>query len=225
MTRIAPLTESSASPEGAQLLSAIKSKLGMVPNLYATIAHAPAALSATLAFGDALGKASISAPVREQLALAIAGVNTCDYCASAHTAIGKMNGLDESELNNNLNARASFHADASVFGFRRRVIEARADLGTRRSGELHVYVSGMSAARTLGQISHQGTAMNVVLDTHPGLHKERNVVSYSQSFSIAGFPINVSAGAAGKVGVQGLLVLGSQRVDGLNPQVEQPLGR
>ena len=140
MTRIAPLTESSASPEGAQLLSAIKSKLGMVPNLYATIAHAPAALSATLAFGDALGKASISAPVREQLALAIAGVNTCDYCASAHTAIGKMNGLDESELNNNLNARASDPKVQALLTLATDIVESRGNLSE----------SQISSARSAG---------------------------------------------------------------------------
>ena len=88
MARIEPLTVETASNEGAQILSAIKDKIGMIPNLYATMAHSPAALSAALAFGDAMGTSTLSPQVKEQLALAIAGANSCDYCASAHTAIG-----------------------------------------------------------------------------------------------------------------------------------------
>lgn len=107
MTRIQPLTTETASPEGAQILTAIKGKIGMIPNLYATMAHSPAALSAALAFGDAMGNSVLSAQVKEQLALAIAGANTCDYCASAHTAIGKMTGVDADELARNLEGNAS----------------------------------------------------------------------------------------------------------------------
>jgi uncharacterized peroxidase-related enzyme len=107
MARIQPLTTETASTEGAEILSAIKTKIGMIPNLYATMAHSPAALSAALAFGDAMGSSSLSAQVKEQLALAIAGANTCDYCASAHTAIGKMTGVDASELSQNLAGNAS----------------------------------------------------------------------------------------------------------------------
>ncbi len=107
MARIQPLTLETASPDGAQILTAIKSKIGMVPNIYASMAHSPAALGAALAFGDAMGKSSLSAAVKEQLALVIAGANTCDYCASAHTAIGKGAGVDADELGNNLSGQAS----------------------------------------------------------------------------------------------------------------------
>jgi uncharacterized peroxidase-related enzyme len=107
MARIEPLTIENASPPAAEILSAIKGKIGMVPNIYAAMAHSPAALSAKLSFDEAFGKSSLSAPVKEQLALTIAGANTCDYCASAHTAIGKGAGLDDTELSNNLAGNAS----------------------------------------------------------------------------------------------------------------------
>ncbi len=107
MARIEPLTIENASPDSAQILSAIKGKIGMVPNIYAAMAHSPAALGAKLAFDDAFSKSSLSAPVKEQLALAIAGANSCDYCASAHTAIGKGAGLGEDELSNNISGSAS----------------------------------------------------------------------------------------------------------------------
>ncbi len=107
MARIEPLTIDNAPQPAADILSAIKGKIGMVPNIYAAMAHSPASLSAKLAFDEAFGKSSLSPAVKEQLALAIAGANSCDYCASAHTAIGKGAGLDESELGSNLAGNAS----------------------------------------------------------------------------------------------------------------------
>ena len=107
MTRINPLSIETASPASSEILSAIKGKIGMVPNLYASMAHSPAALSAALAFGEAMGQSSLSSALKEQLALVIAGTNNCDYCASAHTMIGKGAGVSEEELAANLSGQSS----------------------------------------------------------------------------------------------------------------------
>ena len=128
MARIEPLTVETASPEGAQILSAIKSKIGMVPNLYATMAHSPAALGAALAFGDAMEQSVLSAQVKEQLALAIAGANTCDYCASAHTAIGKMTGVEESELSQNLAGTSSDPKVQALLTLATLIVKSRGNL-------------------------------------------------------------------------------------------------
>lgn len=140
MTRIEPLTIENASPEGAQILSAIKGKIGMVPNIYAAMAHSPAALSAALAFGDAMGKSSLSAAVKEQLALVIAGTNTCDYCASAHTAIGKGAGVDADELGKNLSGQASDPKVQALLTLAQAIVESRGKVGD----------SDLSAARSAG---------------------------------------------------------------------------
>ena len=128
MARIEPLTVETASTEGAQILSAIKDKIGMIPNLYATMAHSPAALSAALAFGDAMGTSTLSPQVKEQLALAIAGANSCDYCASAHTAIGKMTGVDAEELSKNLGGNASDPKVQALLTFATTVVKTRGDV-------------------------------------------------------------------------------------------------
>lgn len=128
MARIEPLTVETASAEGVQILSAIKDKIGMIPNLYATMAHSPAALSASLAFGDAMGSSALSAQVKEQLALAIAGANSCDYCASAHTAIGKMTGVDAEELTKNLAGNASDPKTQALLTFATQVVRSRGDV-------------------------------------------------------------------------------------------------
>tara|TARA_R110000744_G_C19357100_1_gene560980 strand:+ start:913 stop:1461 length:549 start_codon:yes stop_codon:yes gene_type:complete len=107
MSRIEPLTIENAPPAAAEILGAIKNKIGMVPNIYGAMAHSPAALGAKLAFDQAMGESALSPAVKEQLAMVIAGTNACDYCASAHTAIGKGAGVDADELNKNLSGNAS----------------------------------------------------------------------------------------------------------------------
>jgi len=49
----------------------------------------------------------LDAPIREQLALLIAQQNHCDYCLSAHTAIGKMVGLKENQIVESVKEKAA----------------------------------------------------------------------------------------------------------------------
>ncbi|MEQ9257676.1 MAG: carboxymuconolactone decarboxylase family protein [Roseovarius sp.] len=87
MARITQLSDSAASPEAAALFGAIKGKIGMVPNLYRVAANQPKVLAALLGLGETLSAGAFDARTREAIALAVAGANGCDYCASAHAAI------------------------------------------------------------------------------------------------------------------------------------------
>lgn len=87
MARLTQVADGDATPAAAALFDGIRAKLGMVPNLYRVAANQPAALAALLGFGDALAGGAFDARTREAIALAVAGANGCDYCASAHGAI------------------------------------------------------------------------------------------------------------------------------------------
>lgn len=106
MPRISALTTAQAPAASQPLLEAVHQKLGMVPNLLKTLAHSPAALRYYLSGSEALGGGSLPAALREQIALATAGANACDYCASAHTLMGKGAGLTATEMARNLNGRS-----------------------------------------------------------------------------------------------------------------------
>lgn len=75
----------------------LKKKVGMVPNIYATIGHSSNALESLLGFSEGLTKGTFNAREREAISLAVSEVNGCTYCLSAHTAIAKMNGFSEEE--------------------------------------------------------------------------------------------------------------------------------
>ena len=98
MQRITAINPAEATGKAKQLLDGVQAKLGMTPNLMKTLASAPAALEAYLHFGAALGAGSLDAKFREQIALTVAQANSCEYCLSAHSAIGKMVGLKPEEI-------------------------------------------------------------------------------------------------------------------------------
>ena len=104
MARIEP--NSNPSSESQEKLNAIEAKLGVVPNIFKTFAHSDAVLDFYMQGSGALGNTSISAQLRESIALTVAGVNSCDYCASAHTKIGEGAGLSAEELSQNLHGKS-----------------------------------------------------------------------------------------------------------------------
>ena len=100
MPRIHTPASIEASPAPAQpLLHAVHQMLGVTPNLFRVIANSPAALEGYLGLNGALGKGLLDARTRERIALAVAEVNRCDYCLSAHTYLGEnVAKLDAAEM-------------------------------------------------------------------------------------------------------------------------------
>ena len=66
------------------ILDAVHKQLGAVPNLYRLMATSPATLHGFASNNGALAK-TLDVKTRERIALAVAQVNGCDYCLSAHT--------------------------------------------------------------------------------------------------------------------------------------------
>lgn len=98
MSRINPLSIDQADVQTVATLKAVKAKLGVLPNLIATLAHAPAALHGYLGFSEAASKGRLSAAQREIVALAVAQANRCGYCLAAHSAIGRQAGLSQLDI-------------------------------------------------------------------------------------------------------------------------------
>lgn len=106
MSRINVPTRDDVSPANQALFDTLKKGLGMVPNLYATLAHSENALGSYLALQNA--KSSITGKAREVVNLVVSQVNECEYCLAAHTMIGKMNGFTEAQVLEIRSGTASF---------------------------------------------------------------------------------------------------------------------
>lgn len=96
MTHFPVPTRDDVTEANKGLFDALKGQLGVVPNLYATLAHSDTALGTYLALQAA--KSSISAKAREVVNLVVSEVNSCEYCLAAHTVIGKMNGFSDAQI-------------------------------------------------------------------------------------------------------------------------------
>jgi uncharacterized peroxidase-related enzyme len=109
MSRIPTPASVADAPAAAQpSLEAVEKKLGIVPNMFRLIATSPAALEGYLGMSTALGKGKINAAVAERIALAVAEVNACDYCLSAHTYLAKnLVKLDDAEITANRSGASS----------------------------------------------------------------------------------------------------------------------
>lgn len=103
-TRIKTLNPDTTTGEAKELFNAVEKKVGFIPNLIKVFGNSLATLKAYLSLGELTANGNFSNKFREQLALAIAEENECNYCLSAHTAIGKMNGLTEDQIENNRQA-------------------------------------------------------------------------------------------------------------------------
>jgi uncharacterized peroxidase-related enzyme len=87
MSRIAIPTRDEAPAASQPILDAVNAQFGVVPNLFRLVSISPVALAGMTQLSGALGKA-LDVKTRARLAIAIAQVNGCDYCMSAHTYLG-----------------------------------------------------------------------------------------------------------------------------------------
>lgn len=85
------------------ILDAVNRQLGVVPNLFRLIARSPAALQGFTSNNAALAT-TLDVKTRERIALAVAQVNGCDYCLSAHSYLAlNLAKLDPEEIARNRN--------------------------------------------------------------------------------------------------------------------------
>ena len=87
MSRLAIPARDDVPEASKPILDAVHKQLGVVPNMYRLIAQSPATLQGFTSNGAALTK-TLDVKTRERIALAVAQVNGCDYCLSAHSYLG-----------------------------------------------------------------------------------------------------------------------------------------
>ncbi|MDX1490246.1 MAG: peroxidase-related enzyme [Pseudohongiellaceae bacterium] len=170
MSRINVVSKEQANEEQKGLYEAIQSQLGVVPNFLKVFANSPAALRAFLGLHSIAGEGSLDPQTRERIALGLAEQNECQYCVSAHTAIGRKAGLSPEEIDAN---RAGGSQDAKA-----RVAVQLARSLAQNKGE--VATSELLAARNAGY----SDAEIVEIITHVGLNLLTNILGKASRVEI-----------------------------------------
>ena len=129
MSRIKQLATENATDRGRTMLDAVRHKLGLVPNMTRAMANSAAVLDGYLQFSGALSRGALPAKVREQLSLAVAEANGCDYCLAAHSPIGKTVGLTAEQVQDSWAGTAVDPKADALIRFALQVLETRGRVG------------------------------------------------------------------------------------------------
>jgi uncharacterized peroxidase-related enzyme len=130
MARISTPATIDAAPQASQaLLEAVKKQLGVAPNLFRLVSNSPAALEGYVGLMGALAKGALPAQTRARIALAVAELNGCSYCLSAHTYLGKLAKLDDAEMNANRDGASNDPKAEAAVRFAAKVVRERGHVG------------------------------------------------------------------------------------------------
>ncbi len=117
------------SPAASQpLLEQINRAFGATPNMFKAVSNSPAALQSMWAAFGALGKGTIGALLGEQIAVAIANRNRCEYCLAAHTVLGQNAGATAVQMGEAQVGRSADARTAAALDFALKVVEQRAQV-------------------------------------------------------------------------------------------------
>ena len=78
-----PIDESHADARTAATLRGVRGRMGFVPNLLRTMAHAPAVMESYLSLSEKFATTSLTPAERQVVLLAVSQINGCEYCMAA----------------------------------------------------------------------------------------------------------------------------------------------
>jgi len=155
MSTLPQIDPATATGGAADALAQVRKTLGSVPNMAKAMANSPALVTGWLALSGALSDGVIPAPVREQLALATAEYNRCEYCLSAHTFVGaRVAKLDAAEIERARRAESSDPHVAALLALSDAIARGRGSLdGTALKNARAAGVSDAEIAEVVGHLA------------------------------------------------------------------------
>lgn len=128
MTRVQLIDSNTTTPNRQSLLEQVHKAFGATPNMFKAVANSPAALKSMWGAFGALGSGVLGAKLGEQIAVAIADRNRCEYCLAAHTVLGKGAGVSAEDMAAAQAGRSADPKTAAALAFALKVVNNRAQL-------------------------------------------------------------------------------------------------
>jgi uncharacterized peroxidase-related enzyme len=125
MSRLPLVDPAAATAERKAVLDQIHGAFGTTPNMFKAVANSTAALQMMWGAFGALGGGTLSPKLGEQIAVAIADRNRCEYCLAAHTALGRKAGASAADMTQAQAGESGDPAVAAALAFALKVVEAR----------------------------------------------------------------------------------------------------
>lgn len=128
MPRIELVDPSNTSGDRKTTLTQINDAFGATPNMFKAIANSPAALKMMWAAFGALSQGKLGAALGEQVAVAIANANRCEYCLAAHTVLGVKAGVSKDAMAAAQKGHSSDPKTQAALDFALKVVKERANI-------------------------------------------------------------------------------------------------
>ncbi|MEO7996920.1 MAG: carboxymuconolactone decarboxylase family protein [Gemmatimonadaceae bacterium] len=154
MSRINPIDVDAAQGATATHLAGARKMLGRVANLFATAAQSTATVGAMVAYFQNLGGGPLGGRTGEQIAVAVAQANGCDYCLSAHTAIGQMHGLTADEMDAARWGRGTDAKTSAAIALATVIVETRGHISDEALADARA--AGLSDSEIVEVVAHVG---------------------------------------------------------------------
>jgi uncharacterized peroxidase-related enzyme len=129
MSRVPLIDAGNTTADRQALLAQVHGAFGATPNMFRAVANSPAALQSMWGAFGALGAGVIPAKLGEQIAVAVADRNACEYCLAAHTAQGRKAGASAEEMSAAQGGDAADPKTAAALRFALQLVEARGQVG------------------------------------------------------------------------------------------------
>jgi uncharacterized peroxidase-related enzyme len=126
MSLIHPVDPQTTTGSTKEQLDQVRAAFGTVPAMFATVANSPAALTSMwTSFGAFASAGSLGAALGEQIAVAVANRNSCEYCLAAHSALGRKAGVSRDAMVEAQAGRSDDPKTAAVLAFALALVEER----------------------------------------------------------------------------------------------------
>jgi uncharacterized peroxidase-related enzyme len=125
MSRVQFIDPAHTTSNRKEILDQIHGAFGATPNMFKAVANSPAALRSMWASFGALGSGVLGAKLGEQIAVAVADRNRCEYCLAAHTALGKSAGVSAEAMAAAQLGKSSDSKTSAALAFALKLVNAR----------------------------------------------------------------------------------------------------
>jgi len=128
MSRVPLINPADTTADRQSLLAQINKAFGATPNMFKAVANSPTALKSMWGAFGALGAGVLGAKLGEQIAVAIADRNRCEYCLAAHTVLGKGAGVSAAQMSAAQAGQSDDPKTAAALTFALKVVGNRGQL-------------------------------------------------------------------------------------------------
>ncbi len=128
MSRVPLIDPNDTTADRQALLAQVHGAFGATPNMFKAVANSAAALKSMWGSFGALGAGVIPARLGEQIAVAVANRNACEYCLAAHTALGRKAGASAEEMAAAQGGESTDPKTTAALRFALKVVEARGQI-------------------------------------------------------------------------------------------------